>query len=308
MSVINQMLRDLDARGQGDAVARRAAMASAGHPVGHRRPEWRSRRLWWLVAAVTVSLAVATVWLVLDRWRVLENLATADPESPATVIPQALVEAGAIAQNAAAVPLADPEPTMASTPVAPAVRPAALEPSETATPSAAPIPSATPLRTVESEPAAPVAAPAAASTPPSRTDPAPPAAPTARAVIERVGAAVDPLDAARTALAEGRADAALVVLAEQSTTGAERDALEAAALQQLGRHAEAEQAYRRALHREPDIGAWWAGLGIALDASGRSDEALAAFREAQRRGPLDPALADYLGERVEALSAGESPR
>ena len=36
--------------------------------------------------------------------------------------------------------------------------------------------------------------------------------------------------------------------------------------------------------------------------------ALAAFREAQRRGPLDPALADYLGERVEALSAGEPSR
>jgi MSHA biogenesis protein MshN len=151
-------------------------------------------------------------------------------------------------------------------------------------------------------PVVPSATSTAAAPPPSVP------APAARATIERIATVVDPLDAARVALAEGRADAALAALAVQPEAGAERDALEAAALQQLGRHAEAEQAYRRALRREPDVGAWWAGLGISLDTSGRGDEALDAFREAQRRGPLDPALADYLGERVEALSAGEPSR
>lgn len=130
----------------------------------------------------------------------------------------------------------------------------------------------------------------------------------ARASIERVVPDVDPLDEPRRALSEGRADEALAALAVHIAPSAERDALEAAALQALGRHPEAEQAYRRALQREPDIGAWWAGLGISLDATGRGAEALDAYREAQRRGPLAPALADYLGERVEALSAGEPSR
>ena len=288
MSVINQMLRDLDARGQGDAASRRAAMASAGQPVGHHVSPRGSRRLWWWVAAVTVGLAVTVVLLVANRWQAIERVAEAGtpsdapapalaPAAPVAEI-EAVVEAEAVAvapappQAANVVPVPVPAPAPA-TPVAPPERPAAV---------------------------------AADPQPEPVTPPAP--APAARATIERVATAVDPLDAARSALAEGRAEAALAALAAQPEPGAERDALEAAALQQLGRHAEAEQAYRRALRREPDGGAWWAGVGISLETSGRGDEALAAFREAQRRGPLDPALADYLGERVEALSAGEPSR
>lgn len=288
MSVINQMLRDLDARGQGDAASRRAAMASVGEVVGLRAPAWRSRRLWWLMAAVMVALALTVIVLLANRWQAIESVAEAGtpsdapapalaPAAPVAEI-EAVVEAEAVAvapappQAANVVPVPVPAPAPA-TPVAPPERPAAV---------------------------------AADPQPEPVTPPAP--APAARATIERVATAVDPLDAARSALAEGRAEAALAALAAQPEVGAERDALEAAALQQLGRHAEAEQAYRRALRREPDVGAWWAGLGISLETSGRGDEALAAFREAQRRGPLDPALADYLGERVEALSAGEPSR
>ncbi|GAB3735648.1 hypothetical protein GCM10028794_15360 [Silanimonas algicola] len=144
----------------------------------------------------------------------------------------------------------------------------------------------------------------AAEAAPSAPDPVPPA----RASIERLAPEGDPLDVVRDALAEGRADEALAALATLPGHGAARDALEAAALQALGRHADAEPLYRRALRQEPDVAAWWAGLGISLDAAGRGPEALEAFREAQRRGPLDPALTDYLGERVEALSAGEPSR
>ena len=61
MSVINQMLRDLDARGQGDAASRHAAMASVGQAVGHRRPAWRSQRVWWLAAAASVALAARII-------------------------------------------------------------------------------------------------------------------------------------------------------------------------------------------------------------------------------------------------------
>lgn len=286
MSVINQMLRDLDARGQGDAASRRAAMASAGQPVGHQVSSRRSGRLWWWVAGVTVGLAITAVLLVANRWQAIERVSEvgtpSDAPAPALAPAAPVAEIEAVVE-AEALDVAPPAPQAAN--VVPGPAPAPVPPV------------ALPER-----PAAVAADPEPEPVPP----PAP--APAARATIERVATVVDPLDAARSALAEGRAEAALAALAAQPETGAERDALEAAALQQLGRHAEAEQAYRRALRGEPDVGAWWAGLGISLDTSGRGDEALAAFREAQRRGPLDPALADYLGERVEALSAGEPSR
>lgn len=307
VSVINQMLRDLDARGQGDGAGRRAALASVGQPVAQPRSLWRSRGLWWLIAAATVALAATATMLVLDRWRTLESLAEAGRDRPATERTQALVDAAAIAHD----PLSTPPSATASAeeagaePAVPEPTAPAPAPVAEAALAAVPTPVVDPVAVAKTTlaPVEPTVAPEPMPSPASA-----PAAPAARATIERVATAPDPLDAARSALAEGRADAALAALAEQPTTGAERDALEAAALQQLGRHADAEQAYRRALQREPDIGAWWAGLGIALDASGRGDEALVAFREAQRRGPLDPALADYLGERVEALSAGEPSR
>jgi tetratricopeptide (TPR) repeat protein len=284
MSVINQMLRDLDARGQGDAASRRAAMASAGQPVGHHVSPGRSRRLWWWVAAVTVLLAVTAVLLVANRWQAIERVAEAgtqsDASAPAVAVPEVEIEAPVV-----------PDVVAPAEPQAANIVPA---------PTPAPVPAP---RVASPERSAAVAAdPQPAPVPP------PARAPVARATIERIATVVDPLDAARNALAEGRAEAALAALAAQPEAGAERDALEAAALQQLGRHAEAEQSYRRALQREPDVGAWWAGLGISLDTSGRGGEALAAFREAQRRGPLDPALADYLGERVETLSADEPSR
>jgi hypothetical protein len=292
MSVINQMLRDLDARGQGDAASRRAAMASVGEVVGLRAPAWRSRRLWWLMAAVMVALALTVIVLLVNRWGAIERVAEAGTHNgtpaPARAEPAAEAEA-VVAADAVAVASAPP-------------RSANVVPMPPANPAPAPSPS---VRSLE-RPAAAAADPQPDPEPPTAPTPAP--APAARATIERVATAIDPLDAARNALAEGRAETALAALAAQPEAGAERDALEAAALQQLGRHAEAEQAYRRALRGEPDIGAWWAGLGISLDAGGRGDEALAAFREAQRRGPLDPALADYLGERVDALSAGEPSR
>jgi tetratricopeptide (TPR) repeat protein len=292
MSVINQMLRDLDARGQGDAASRRAAMASVGEVASLRAPAWRSRRLWWLMAAVMVALALTVIVLLANRWQAIERAAEAGTRMGAP--PPALAE-----------PASEIETVVAADAVA--VAPAApQEANVVPVPTLAPVPAAAPV------PAPPVVSPerpaavAADLQPEPVASPAP--APAARATIERVATAFDPLDAARSALAEGRAEAALAALAAQPEAGAERDALAAAALQQLGRHAEAEQAYRRALRREPDVGAWWAGLGISLETSGRGDEALAAFREAQRRGPLDPALADYLGERVEALSAGEPSR
>jgi MSHA biogenesis protein MshN len=313
MSVINQMLRDLDARGQGDGAARRAALAAVGDAGVARSHRPASSRLWWVVALLTVILAAVVVGIAMDRWRAIDAASPVSvsvsmpeplpalPASPSTPEPGAVEPALAAPSAVSEPPVALPTP--AETPAEPAAEPAA-EPRLAATP-AAPVSAAEPTAALPSSSAAVPAAPAA--TRPATPAPAQ-APPAARASIERVAPSEDPLAEARTALADGRADDALAALAAQPHGSAERDALEAAALQQLGRLAESGQAYRRALAQEPDIGAWWAGLGISLDAEGRGAEALDAFREAQRRGPLDPALADYLGERVEALSAGETPR
>lgn len=285
MSVINQMLRDLDARGQGDA-SRRAALAAVGQASATLAGARRNQRLWWLVAALTLALASTVVMLVSNRWKALEVVNQPSPTPLASASP-------------AASPALLTPPDPASPPTG-----GDVSPTNDAPPVVAPAPVAPPV-VAKPEPAPSERAVAGQPSPVRASVPA------ARATIERVVPDAEPLDEVRRALSEGRPDAALatlVALGERVAATAERDALEAAALQALGRHAEAETFYRRALRREPDIGAWWAGLGISLEASGRGPEALDAFREAQRRGPLAPALADYLGERVDALSAGESSR
>lgn len=277
MSVINQMLRDLDARGRGSDDARRAAMAAAGVPR-HGAPRRASTsRLRWGLVVTTLLLALVVggmLWMRTSPVGVIERAAApAEPLDPLALLPAE--------PSATPAPTPLPQPAMPDAPqraLAPAFVPAASTPADDI----------------------------ARAAPPADV----PAARPRRSSIERIAppADIDALGGAREALAAGDADGALALLATTDGADAERDALQAAALQQLGRNADAVDAYTRALRREPDIGAWWAGLGISLESEGRASEALDAFREAQRRGPLDPALADYLGDRVEALSAGESPR
>ena len=298
MSVINQMLRDLDARGQGDG-RRREALAAVGIADASPRPRRAWNVLRWTLIGLTAAVGVAAVLWQSARLRQLE-LPSAPPSttpSTATVVEAATREIEA----APALPASTPtNPPVAAPPEVSTEAPAALPeaPRPEASSPEAPRPAPSPVATTR---------PPAARSPPVASNPT--IAPM-RASIERVDPApdADRLQDARTALAEGDAEGALRRLATLGDATAEAKALEAAALQQLGRHAEAEQAYRSALRREPDIGAWWAGLGISLDAMGRGADALAAFREAQSRGPLDPALADYLGERIETLSAGEPSR
>lgn len=70
--------------------------------------------------------------------------------------------------------------------------------------------------------------------------------------------------------------------------------------QRAGRPAQAAQAYRAALARQPREGRWWVGLGIALEHLARHEEARAAYRRA-RALALDPPLARFVQERLEAL-------
>ncbi len=57
----------------------------------------------------------------------------------------------------------------------------------------------------------------------------------------------------------------------------------------------AEQAFRQATRQRPEIGRYWANLGLYLAESGRLVEAVPALREALARDPRDGVVRDYLG-------------
>ena len=61
-------------------------------------------------------------------------------------------------------------------------------------------------------------------------------------------------------------------------------------LQRLQRPAEAIRHYEAALSLKPEA-RWWAGLGLALEAAGRTDEAREALHRAQAAGGLTPDMA-----------------
>ena len=74
-----------------------------------------------------------------------------------------------------------------------------------------------------------------------------------------------------------------------------------AALQARGRMEEAIAAYREAVRRQPNYATAWSNLGSALQGQGNLDEAVAAYREALRLNP-DYAMAHYnLGNALRVL-------
>lgn len=74
-------------------------------------------------------------------------------------------------------------------------------------------------------------------------------------------------------------------------------ALMAVLLSQAHRHEEAGRAYQRALAAEPGQGGWLLGLGLALEAQGRLEEARTAYRNALDRGQFKPEVMQFLRER-----------
>lgn len=156
-------------------------------------------------------------------------------------------------------------------------------------------------------PSPPKAAKPRASTPrppPLTTEPA-----TSSPIIAAaapVAAPVDPLverkQRARQALADQDPAAALSIL---SSTDAARDvesaALRAAALQRLGRHAEAADAYAALTARDPSEPGHWVGLGISLERVQRRDQARMAYRRALQSDRLAPSLRAFAQDRATVL-------
>ncbi|MFN3883978.1 MAG: tetratricopeptide repeat protein, partial [Rhodocyclaceae bacterium] len=366
MSIINQMLRDLDAR-------QASSQERAGLPSGLRAlpPEPRRRAQPWMLLAIGLIVGAVAVWFITSQTvppavTPTEKTAASQPAPAPADLPAAPAESPPVAAEpafspppalaAAAVataptphstppPAANAKPALAEKPQAPVSAP-------TAKTIAPPSPASIGEKARQAAPAAePVEAKATApdtgearidkqpKTPPTREraeteyrkgmqaasqgDPAA-ALPALRRALEldphhakarqallavlangrqweevkRVAQAGLELEPTRTGWAmllarlqyeEGAVEAALQTLekhAAHAANDADFHALHAFLLQKRRHHAEAAQHYQAALRLRPDEGRWWYGLGLALEAAGRAEEARMAFVKAREAGNL----------------------
>jgi MSHA biogenesis protein MshN len=337
MSVINQMLRDLDAR-------HASANERAGLPTGLRTlpPEQAPRSKTWLLLAAGLIVGALIAWFFVSQ--------TAVPPAPPAPSPATVAQA----------PEPQPAPAPASVPApAPVVAPAIKLPTPVATPpakpAAAPVSGAAPvekpMKAVAPPPvvAAPIGEGQIDKQPKSGGLPREQAETEYRKGMQAAGIGdnataipalrraldFDPkhikarqallsvlassrqwdevkqvaqsglaLDPARTGWAsilarlqheQGDTEGAVKTLesyAAHAAGDADFQGLFAFLLQKRQRYADAAQHYQAALTLRPGEGRWWFGLGLALDAAGRGDEAKAAFGKARDAGNLST---DMLG-------------
>lgn len=110
-----------------------------------------------------------------------------------------------------------------------------------------------------------------------------------------------PMTLARLKVERGDTPAALDVLHRQSAAGeasADYQGFHGALLQRVGRPAEAVERYATATRLAPNEARWWAGLGIALEGSGRAAEARSAFERARGLPGLPAELAAHIEQRL----------
>ncbi len=72
----------------------------------------------------------------------------------------------------------------------------------------------------------------------------------------------------------------------------------AALLVRLKQYPDAVQQYEQALKRQPGQGTWWMGLGLALGAQGKNDEARSAYRRALAAGNLPDSLEEFVRTKL----------
>ena len=107
--------------------------------------------------------------------------------------------------------------------------------------------------------------------------------------------------AARLHVERGELDAAVQTLArsaEYAGNNADYAGFYAGLLQRQKKHAEAIDMFDRALRLRPNSGIWLLGMGMSLEAMGRSAEAQEAFRRAKASGNLTPELQNYADQRA----------
>jgi MSHA biogenesis protein MshN len=126
------------------------------------------------------------------------------------------------------------------------------------------------------------------------------------------GAALDPGRFARTA-AQLQAElndpiGALQTLEQVAPEARDESfhALAAAVAQRAGQHDRAIAEYGEALRSAPGNAVAWVGLGVSLQALGRNEQALAAYRGAAQ-GALSADLRRFVNSRIEALTSSTTP-
>lgn len=321
MSLINQVLQDLEAR-RGGIEGRRLPDEVRALPPQRRRAAWP----WLLAAAACVGIGLAAVYLLPPATL---PPAAVEPPHP-VVIPEPVV---AVAVPPPTAPLPAPAAGKTAAPAArePLVPPGAATPVVVAKEVRAPTPreranaeyakALAALNQGRTEPAASGLRAALAEDP---TWAAPRQALLAllleqrrfdeAEVLLRQGMAQNPqqvdlaVQLARLQVERKDFPAALETLrqaAPQAAGNADYLGLDAAVLQRLGRHREAAAAYAAGLRLAPQNGVWWMGLGISLEADGRIEEAGEAYRRARDSGALNPASLNFVEQKLKSGRDGK---
>ena len=297
MSLINRMLDDLAARQAPGAESLQGVRLS--EPLQAANADLDRSKL-ALLLLVVVAIAVALWWgwpggapVAPPQSRPAPVLASTPP-TPASAEAKTQSPAEAIAPQLQLTSRLTSLEAAPVTPVAPVDAPAVLDDAERVereqTRAQPPQPSALP------KPASPKPAPVPAPEPVARpiATPAPQAAP--------IDPAVERRHRARQALTDqDPATALLIVTATDAARDVESAALRAAALQRLGRHAEAAEAYAALTTRDPVEPAHWVGLAISLEREQRPEPARIAYRRALQSDRLAPSLRAFAQDRVTAL-------
>ncbi len=271
MSLLNQVLRDLDQRQAPSAPAAvKAASPRSLAPTAAQRA-----KRWGLGAAATLAAVVAGGWAQGSiRWPAAE---TGTPVAAATVVPTPVMP---VAPAAAPVAVAA---TMAVTPATPVATAPVAAP---VTPSAAPAPVAT---------NEPVALQVAIAAPTSRAKPvlAAPVSATAATVAPKNEARIEVRPTARSSLERAEAQYQRGVTAHQA-----------------GQINDSATAFTAALREDPrHAGARVAQAGLLIEQA-RGDEAMALLKEGIALAPAQPQVALMLArmqaERQDWLTAAET--
>lgn len=334
MSVINKMLRDLDAR-RGDArvpdLPQAVIPASMSGTSSVATPASRRVLLWGLVLALLVLLLAVLAWYLHATQPVTPPpvviVAPAPALSQVTPSPEAAVSAAPSVSETVAATRESPAPIETPAAAAPskqrqsgetAAKPLVATPPRPRAPTEMVAPPPVPVRP-------PATAPTESTTPvlaQRRQAAAQEALAQAQvlwsngsreAALELVREAVVAVERAqppdtgllaqlvreqvRMELALGRPGAVLAVLTRlESVLSGQADlwATRGNAAQRLGRHQESVQAYLAALQLRPDEPRWMLGAAVSLAALGQLEAAARQAEQARALGPVSPEVLAYL--------------
>jgi MSHA biogenesis protein MshN len=362
MSLVNKMLRDLDARRVGDG--ERAALPAAVTPLAARQEHSRSGPWLWIGALAALVTVAGAAWFGAQLGSSEAPAARPLPASPLPAAPPISVpaapEAVAIASSAAAAAdggastlrmadqlsalpsLPQGPPAKAATPPAkPVERPAAsdagVRPPTIAMPKIPPVPEPRIDKQLRLPSTAERAdldyrrgilaqrqgdADGAANGYRAALDTYPEHAAARQALaallietkhfdeaedILRKGTELAPvrlasvLAWARLKVERNHAPAALDILLRHAAVGersAEYQGFTGALLNRVGRAPDAVEHYQVATRLAPAEGRWWAGLGIALEATGKTQESREAYLKARSLPGLPADLAQHIEQRL----------